>query len=152
MNTNSTPKFVDVGNGNIKIVLSNFSGELIAREIIGLTRYTGCPIPSPPKQPNEPVESKRSPSGSDKPKNKVGGADKERNASSQPPVEEGIDYPDQEDTSSVNLLEDSGGSDEDTVYGLAQTNPKKGLDVSVADDDDIEYEPELSQQVCYWKY
>ena len=165
MNTNSIPEFVDVGNGKIKIVLSNFTGELIARDIVGLTRYMDCPVPTTTSttELNEPDGSKGPPFNDfDKSKNKVGGGDKERKNASSQPVEEGIDHPDQEDddTTSVNLLEDSGGSDEDTADdkstvcgGLAaQTAQQHGLNVSVANDDDIEYEPELSQQVCYWKY
>ena len=160
MNANSIPEFVDVGNGNIKIVLSNFTGELIAKDIIGLTRYTGCPLPN---KTTESIKSTRSPplnQGSDGSTSKVNKGGKERNESSRQhlSVQEEIDRPDPEDSNnSVNLLEESSGEDtaddESTIDELAKTaEQEEGLNVSVAYDDDIEYEPELSQQVSYWKY
>ena len=154
MNTNSIPEFVDVGNGNIKIVLSNFTGELIARDIVALTRYMGCPIP---KQPTSEPNGTRGPpigvASEARSSRKNVEEEKERNHVPSQPVEEGIDHPaDQEDNTSVNLLEDSttGDDDSSTVPELKET--AEGLNVSVAYDDDIEYEPELSQQVSYWKY
>ena len=70
------------------------------------------------------------------------------------PVEEGTDHL---DISLVNLLEDrsSEGTIDDgdcTVQELVEKNSQQGLNVSVANDNAIQYKSELSQQVSYWMY
>jgi len=179
--SSSFPKFVDDASGIVKVIFTNFTGELTAKEIIGLKKYVECPVP---KQESSASPGKRQPSPP---------ADRSRNlledsieTETEPYVAANQSTP--YDTSIINesaddeddvppadrsrtLLEDTGSvetessivaadesttvnpytvnesvDDEDSIVHELQTH-FGGLNVSVALDDDIEFEEGLSQQV-----
>lgn len=169
--SSSFPKFVEEASGIVKVIFTNFTGELTAKEIIGLKKYVECPI-SKQESSTSTWAGNPSPLGCVRPagrsqnleditekKPSISVANKSSNTVDPRFVNESDgdndDDDDDDDTAppadrSRNLLDESEETpdpdDEDsTVPELQKTSG--GLNISVALDDDIEFEEGLSQQV-----
>ena len=166
--SSSFPKFVEEASGNVKVIFTNFTGELTAKEIIGLKKYVECPIPKQDSSTST-WAGNPSPLGCIPP---AGGSQNSEDITENKPsipvanksnavdpriVNESNEYDDDDDDDTAppadrsrNLLDESEETpdpdDEDsTVPELQKTSGR--LNISVALDDDIEFEEGLSQQV-----
>ena len=141
----SVPKFISEDNGKVKVVFDNFSGELTVKDIISFLKYTDVPIP---------VASASSPA-SDYRHGDIPPADASLillDISSDPiqaPAAATNTDPTDGDESTVFEEEanvnKSSDDDQSTVGDLPQD--LQGMNLSIAQDDDVEYENSLSQTV-----